>query len=73
MTDFSIKKFNEKMLQTKFPSYVLGVDIGGTNTNLVIAGVEQSRPVLLFSLNFKSKEQLSINHGNRSGSGTSII
>ena len=56
MTDFNVKKYNEKNLQTKFPSYVLGIDIGGTNTNLVIAGIEKSRPILLFSLNFKSKE-----------------
>jgi len=56
MTDFSVKNFNEKMLQAKFPSYVLGADIGGTNTNLVIAGVENLKPVLLFSLNFRSKE-----------------
>ncbi len=56
MTDFTIKKFNETMLKTKFSSYVLGVDIGGTNTNLGIAGIQNKRPILLFSLNFKSKE-----------------
>jgi glucokinase len=35
---------------------VLGVDIGGTNTNLVIAGIRNKNPTLLFSLNFKSQE-----------------
>ena len=56
MTDFTIKNFNEIMLKTKFSSYVMGVDIGGTNTNLAIAGIQNKRPMLLFSLNFKSKE-----------------
>jgi len=35
---------------------VLGVDIGGTNTNLCIAGVEHSKPILLVSLNFESQK-----------------
>ena len=58
--DYNIKNFNEKMLKEKFSSCVLGVDIGGTNTNLGIAGVKNSRTILLFSLNFKSKELDSI-------------
>ena len=44
------------MLKEKFSNYVLGVDIGGTNTNLGIAGVKNSKPVLLFSHNYKSKK-----------------
>jgi glucokinase len=54
--EYNMKNFNEKMLKEKFSSYVLGGDIGGTNTNLGIAGVKNSKPILLFSLNFKSKE-----------------
>lgn len=58
--DYIVKNFNEKMLKNNFSSYVLGVDIGGTNTNLGIAGLKDSRIILLFSLNFKSKELSSI-------------
>ena len=54
--EYIVKNFNEKMLKENFSSYVLGVDIGGTNTNLGIAGVKNSKPILLFSLNFKSKK-----------------
>jgi glucokinase len=39
-----------------FTSYVLGIDVGGTNTNLGVAGIKNKRPTLLFSLNFKSQE-----------------
>lgn len=53
---YNVKFFNENRLKEKFASYVLGVDIGGTNTNLGVAGVKNSKPILLFSLNFKSKE-----------------
>lgn len=44
------------MLKEKFSYYVLGVDIGGTNTNLAIAGVKNSKPVLLLTHNYKSKK-----------------
>jgi glucokinase len=60
MMGFTIKNFNETMLKTKFSSYVMGIDIGGTNTNLAIAGIQNKRPILLFSLNFKSKELSSL-------------
>jgi len=43
-------------LKEKFPYYVLGIDIGGTNTNLGIAGVKNSKPFLLFSHNYASKK-----------------
>ncbi len=58
--DYNVKNFNEKMLKEKFSSYVLGADIGGTNTNICIAGVKNSKPILLFSHNFKSKELKSL-------------
>lgn len=47
-------KADETILKEKYSSYVLGGDIGGTNTNLVVAGVKNSKPNLLFSLNIKS-------------------
>jgi len=55
-----IKNFNKKRLNEYFPSYVLGIDVGGTNTNLGVAGVKNSKPIILFSLNYKSKELDSI-------------
>ncbi len=58
--EYYIKNFNEKGLNEIYPYYVLGVDIGGTNTNLGIAGVNNSKPIILFSLNFKTKELESI-------------
>jgi len=45
-----------KMLKEKFPYYVLGIDIGGTNTNLGVAGVKNSKPILLLSHNYESKK-----------------
>lgn len=53
---FTTKYFDEKQLQNQLSSYVLGVDVGGTNTNVAIAGILNKKPILLFSLNFKSKE-----------------
>jgi glucokinase len=48
-------KTNENMLKDKYSNYVLGGDIGGTNTNLAIAGAKNKKPILLFSLNYQSK------------------
>lgn len=56
MINYSLRTFNEKLVDTKFSSYVLGADVGGTNTNIAVAGIENSKPVLLFSLDFKSQE-----------------
>ena len=58
--DFSIKLFNGKKIKDSFQTYVLGIDIGGTNTNIGIAGIENSKTFLLFSLNFKSQQLNSI-------------
>ena len=46
----------QDMLKEKFPYYVLGIDIGGTYTNLGIAGVKNSKPFLLFTHNYESKK-----------------
>ena len=40
--DYVVKNLNEKILNEKFSNYVLGVDIGGTNTSLGIAGIKDS-------------------------------
>jgi glucokinase len=53
---YSVRIFNKEKLENKFSSYVLGADIGGTNTNIAIAGIKHSKPSLLFSLDFKTQE-----------------
>jgi glucokinase len=52
----NIKIFNDKNQNENFSSYVLGIDVGGTNTNLAVAGIKNSKPILLFSINFKTNE-----------------
>ena len=46
------KKFNKKSNN----SFILGGDIGGTNTNLGLFGIKNNFPTLLLSLHFKTKE-----------------
>ena len=60
MINYNVRTFNENLFEKKYSSYILGADVGGTNTNIVVAGVKDSKPVLLFSLDFKSKEINSI-------------
>jgi glucokinase len=56
MLDYDLKIFDEKNFNKNFSKYVLGVDIGGTNTNIAVAGIEETKPILLFSLNFESQK-----------------
>ena len=60
MAEFEIKFFDKKKINDKFEEYVLGIDIGGTNTNLCIAGVKEKKPVFLYSLNFHTENLNSI-------------
>jgi len=53
---YAVRKSDGEILQKSFSSYVMGVDVGGTNTNLGVAGIKDNKPFLLFSLNFKTKE-----------------
>lgn len=53
---YTIKNYTKHVYKDDFSFYVLGVDIGGTNTSLGIAGVKNCTLTLLFSLNFKSQE-----------------
>ena len=55
--DYRIKRFN---LFKKFEKFVLGVDVGGTNTNIVVAGVKKNNPILLFSFNFNTQKIVSL-------------
>ncbi|MDP3766265.1 MAG: glucokinase [Nanoarchaeota archaeon] len=52
------KKFSKK----EHSSFILGCDIGGTNTNLGIFGIKKNFPELLVSLHFKSRELKALHH-----------
>jgi glucokinase len=54
--NYTIRSFKENLLEAEFSSYIIGADVGGTNTNIVVAGIKNSKPVLLFSLDFKSQD-----------------
>lgn len=51
---FTIKKY-KKINKNNYDSFILGGDIGGTNTNLGIFGIKNKFPKLLVSFHFKSK------------------
>ena len=50
------KKEHRKFNKNRYHYYILGGDIGGTNTNLGIFGIKNNSPTLLLSFHFKSKE-----------------
>ena len=56
MKEYELKIFNEKNLKKVYSEYLLGIDVGGTYTNIGVAGLEKNKPVLLFSLNFESQK-----------------
>ena len=58
--EYIIKNYNEEKLFDNFSNYILGIDIGGTNTNLAIAGIKDKKPNLLFSHNYKTNKLDSI-------------
>ncbi len=60
MIDFETRFFEKEKIKERFENYVLGIDIGGTNTNLCVSGVKNNRPIFLFSLNFETKNLTSI-------------
>ena len=51
-----IEKKYEKFTEKGYDSFILGGDIGGTNTNLGVFGIKNRFSALLVSLHFKSKE-----------------
>jgi len=57
---YDAKKFFEQINKDDFSSFVLGVDIGGTNTSLGVAGIKNTKMTLLFSLSFKSQHITSL-------------
>lgn len=50
------KKEYRNFNRNSYVSFILGGDIGGTNTNLGIFGIKKNFPTLLLSFHFKSKE-----------------
>jgi len=58
--EYTTKNYNVNKIGDNFSDYVLGIDIGGTNTNLAIAGICNKKPNLLFSHNYKTKKLESI-------------
>jgi glucokinase len=54
--NYSIRTFKDVLSEKEFESFVMGGDVGGTNTNIGIAGIKELKPVILFSLDFKSQE-----------------
>lgn len=53
--DYDVKKYTLIPAQYRFSSYVMGVDVGGTNTTVGIAGVIDTSVEPLFSLRFKTQ------------------
>jgi len=52
------KKFSKK----SYAHFILGADVGGTNTNLGIFGIKNNKPELLALFHFKSKELKAMYH-----------
>ena len=50
-----VKKEFRKFSRKSFKDFVLGCDIGGTNTNIGVFGIKR-KPKLLFSFHFKSQQ-----------------
>ena len=51
-----IKKERRKFSKKSYTSFILGGDMGGTNTNLGLFGIKNKLPILLVSFHFKSKQ-----------------
>ena len=55
MVNYDLNQFMDPIQYSQFSQYVLGIDIGGTQTNCAIAGTDTGTPQLLFSLTFKTQ------------------
>ncbi|RLF51544.1 MAG: hypothetical protein DRN24_04785 [Thermoplasmata archaeon] len=57
MLNYNVEIFDKKFLNKKFPFYIMGLDVGGTNTNIAIAGVNSTKNIeIFFSIDFKTQE-----------------
>jgi len=55
MMEYSEKVFCKDWVKENFSSFIMGVDIGGTHTNIGIAGLKKKKPTLLFSHHFDTR------------------
>ena len=55
MKGYQIRQHSE-LNKNQYSNYVLGGDIGGTNTSVAVFGVKYKTPTIILSLHFKSKE-----------------
>ncbi len=64
MTDtipsFTTMYFQKRIETNQYSSFVLGADVGGTRTNIAVAGINDKQPTLLFSLDFQTKKLSSL-------------
>ena len=51
-----IRTYIDKINREDYESFVIGGDIGGTHTNLAVAGVKNEKTVVLFSTHFDSQK-----------------
>jgi len=58
--NYKKRYFHEDFDIKDFSSFVLGADVGGTNTNICIAGIKKSKPIVLYSFHFDSKNLTSL-------------
>mgnify|MGYP006279096765 CR=1 FL=1 len=52
---YTIHYFQKDIKTDDFTDFVLGADVGGTTTNIAIAGINEGKPELLFTLDFQTK------------------
>ena len=52
---YTVHFFQKKIDIGQYNDFVLGADVGGTSTNIAVAGVNKSTITLLFSLDFETK------------------
>jgi len=54
--EYREETYFEKFSSKDYDYFVLGADIGGTNTNIAICGVKKNKPVLIFSHHFSTPQ-----------------
>ena len=61
MIDYRFEKTIDIFNKNNFSDFVLGADLGGTSTNICIAGIKDSKPYILFIYYFETKKLDSLN------------
>jgi glucokinase len=54
--EFNITENLENFKKEYYSSYILGADIGGTNTRIAVAGIQNNKVILIFTINVKSNK-----------------